>query len=197
MNFDAMGTSMSSQTHLLDGIELSFDYFGAGPGGGGISALRIKSTKIGLRISVCGDTTAEQPADTVVFEIPLASDWRDVCRAIVKADYGAYAFNTNGDTSGEYAWPFRMYSKSPDSLAKDLISWTWAGPPLADIVAQLYDIPDEVIDQLLIALGPYQSREDFERLINRFSFLEKEGISLKDVLRHINQGALPSFMAMA
>ena len=75
-------TTVSKQNNPLDGIALSFDYFGAGPGCGGISALWIKSTNKGLRISICGDTTADDEPN-VKLDIPSTSDWRDACRAIV------------------------------------------------------------------------------------------------------------------
>ena len=129
----------SSDSGLND-LKLSFEYFGAGPGCGGIAGLWTEKLDDGILLIMDGDFSEDESFNTVKMKLPADAGWREACVAIIKNH--AFAFYTDGDTSGEYAWPFEIDSQGPNSLGKLMITWTWAGPPLSSIVESLSQIDD-------------------------------------------------------
>lgn len=113
--------------------------------------------------------------------LPKASTWREICVALVAAEY-AYAFNADDYRESTFPWPSEMRVKGPRTLATTMISWAWAGPPLTEIVTALSGFKDPEVRRLLRDLGPMTSREAFIRLVRWRFLLEQNGLSIAQVL---------------
>lgn len=168
---------------FLNDLYLSFEYFGAGPGCGGIAALWTKRSTHGWLLVMDGDITEDESNNVIEMKILADSGWRDVCAALIRNN--AYAFYTDGDTSGEFAWPFKIHSKKSYSLGQMLITWAWAGPPLSSIVESLYQIDDEKIMSLLDAFGELDTPKKMENLIHKFNTLQENEVFISDLLEKI------------
>lgn len=159
---------LKQNSRSINGLQLSFEYFGAGPGSGGISDCRIIWTKVKKEIRIRGDRFA-QPSDVVIIRAPLNSNWRSICRAIIKRS--AYAFFSDGDTSGEYAWPDRMHCNKPHSFQTTLIAMAWAGPPFSELCLQLLELPDRNLRNITNILNIW-NRHGARKALKYFELLK-------------------------
>ena len=173
---------------FLNELYLSFEYFGAGPGCGGIAVLWTKRSADGLVLIMDGDISEDESHNVVKMKLAADSGWREACAALIKNN--AFAFYTDGDTSGEYAWPSKIDSKGPDSLGKLMITWTWSGPPLSSIVESLYRIDDAKIRSLLAAFGELDTPQKMEDLIRKFDVLAEHEISVFEIIEEIAPSAI-------
>jgi len=167
----------------LSALSLKFEYFGAGPGSGGIAALRAEENDKNLIITMDGDVSDEESPNTIKMTFQKNISWREVSEKLIE-NY-AYAFFTDGDTSGEYAWPFKTISSDEKSLPILMISFVWAGPPLSSIVQQLYLVEDLLIQDLLDFFEPLKSLENMNNLIRSFGVLNEQDLLIEDVLNNI------------
>lgn len=152
-------------------LQLSYTYFGAGPGLGGVSELTIYWEQKNTLISFNPDRSGPDDQDKMEFLLKRNASWREITALINKQNL--YAFLSDGDTSGEYAWPSRMQVGGNANFITTLIKWTWAGPPLADIVAALVCASDEQLEHLFFIEKSNKIEDDFARkAIKYFSLLE-------------------------
>ena len=166
--------------HPLSGIALSFEYFGAGPGCGGIAELWTTNLKDGILVTMEGDVSVEESHNTVKIKLSADAGWREVCAAIIKQH--AFAFFTDGDTTGEYAWPFKIQSKGPHTLESTMITLVWAGPPLSAIVEDLSQLDDLEIRRLLDVFGDLDTKGKIDDIIRKFDVLKELEIPISEII---------------
>lgn len=166
--------------HPLSGIALSFEYFGAGPGCGGIAELWTTKLNDGILVTMEADASVEESHNTVKMKLSADAGWREVCAAIIKQH--AFAFFTDGDTTGEYAWPFKIQSKGPRTLESTMITLVWAGPPLSAIVEDLSQLDDFEIRRLLDVFGDLDTKRQIDNIIRKFDILKELEITISEII---------------
>jgi len=137
------------------------------------------ATAVQVRLWPDRDVTARDPDWRVT--LPEKSSWRDVCASLVAAE-DAYAFYTDDYHEPTFPWPSAMTIVGPHTLATTMISWAWAGPPLADLVTELSRLTDQEVQRILDDLGPMTTRASFIRLIKWYLLLEQKGLSITQLL---------------
>src|SRR5258708_7371596 len=134
------GRAMSNTT--IDGLRLSFEYLGSGPGRSGISELSIETAATGVKMTVIPDVTDQSIEEaTVIVELGRECGWRKIVAAVNEEE--AYAFLTFGSMEDEFPWPWDMGCEGPRNLATEMIALTWAGPPLSDVARALATASDD------------------------------------------------------
>ena len=149
----------------INGLRLSYEYFGSGPGRSGVSQLSIQEGTAGLEITIVPDLTDPDPDHVISLKLGQDSTWRAVVAAI-NDDDTAYAFFCDGDTEGEYPWPWEMRFEGPLNYASELIALAWAGPPLSEFAVSISAAADEQLDALRRQAGTFLSRPFVERAID-------------------------------
>ena len=167
----------------LDDLKLSFEYFGAGPGCGGIATLSIEKVADGLLLIMDGDANDINSYNIIKMKLLSDAGWREACSALIKNR--AFALYTDGDISGEYAWPSKIISKNNKSLEVMMLSWAWAGPPLSSIVEILLPIDDVKLCSLLPILLKFNTPQQIEILIRKFEMLAEHNVSVSNIMEEL------------
>ena len=158
-------------------LTLSFTYFGAGPGLGGVSEIAIYWRTKDIKISFTGDRTSTEYNEYLDYLLPRKSTWREISNLIIENEL--FAFRTDGDTSYEFAWPDRIEIKGQLDLAAILITWTWAGPPLSDIITVLKQANDAQLDHLVSGEADVLNRAYVKRVIKWWHKLSNPSAELE------------------
>ena len=164
----------------IDGLRLSFEYFGAGPGLSGISELAIESTATSVTLTVVPDLTERQPNDATVVELGLDCGWREIVAVV--DDQRAYAFFTEGNTEGEFARPWTIGFEGPRNFASELIALAWAGPPLSDIARGLAAARNDQLTAMHNKAGSFLRKPFVRRIVAVTELALESEIPLKDLV---------------
>jgi len=133
-------------------FSLTFDFFGA-PGCGGSSRLSFAPSRQG--IVVIDELPGEGPDFRRREVLPSSAGWRGVVDYLIRNSIVAY--DTGGDLSGEYPWPYLMGLKGLDNLATDVIAIAWAGEPLSDVARVLSSLDDATLADQRLRHGSLRS----------------------------------------
>jgi hypothetical protein len=168
-------------------LELSYSYFGAGPGLSGTSNLKINWRNDNVSVSFIADKTGDENEPDVFFTLPENTTWREIVKEIRLRQI--FAFITDGDMSGDFAWPDRI-RRSDTTIDTDIfIVWGWAGPPLSDIVESLSFINDSQGQEISSILNKLSSSHNsLEKIASYFYELDDPKAELKYlILRQKNK----------
>lgn len=172
-------TVLAMNEIVIAPLQLLFEYFGAGPGCGGISELRIDEEDSGFRVRFREDIT-DRRLRTLI-KLKSGDDWRSVIAAIERKDY--YAFFTDGDTDGEYAWPHLIGTEGPQNYVTDLILCAWAGPPVSQLAEALALASNEQLAQFYKQAGPFRNKRFVKLALKLHETAEEGGLSLAGLVK--------------
>ena len=170
---------MSNTT--IDGLRLTFEYFGSGPGVGGISELSIETTATGVRLTWIPDVTDQSIEEaTFVAELDRECGWREIVAAVNENE--VYAFATLGNMEDEFPWPWDMGFEGPHNLSTEMIALTWAGPPLSEVARALATASDDQLAALHREAGSFLGKPFVERIVTVYAFASETGNELEDLV---------------
>lgn len=176
--------SLNGSSRLL---KLSYSYNGAGPGLSGTSSLEVNWGSNDVTISFIADKTSYENKPDFTFILPKNATWREITKVI--NSHQIYAFISDGDMSGDFAWPDRI-KRSDTTIETDIfIVWGWAGPPLSDIVDALCFVDDSQSKQISATLHTLSNKHySLEKISSYFHELDDPKIELKHlILRQKNR----------
>jgi hypothetical protein len=164
-------------------LNLQFEYFGAGPGMGGISELSIKQSKSKISVRYRTDLTDPDEKSIVVARLSSARNWRDLIGTVLKRE--SYAYFTDGDTSVEYPWPHLMRFEGPANYATELIACAWAGPRASEIADAFSLASDEQLSMLREKVGSLKGARFVRRALRLIDEVDEipTNLSLSEFVR--------------
>jgi hypothetical protein len=176
-----------TQHNEIRRLELSYSYFGAGPGLSGTTNLDINWGNENVTVSLFVDKASDENEPDVTFALPKNATWREIVQGISSRQI--FAFITGGDMSGDFAWPDRIRRSDTTTDTDIFIVWGWAGPPLSDIVEALSFINDPQGQQISSILNKLSSAHNsLEKIASFFYELDDPKTELKClILRQKNK----------
>lgn len=165
----------------INGLRLTFEYFGSGPGVSGVSELSIETTATGVRLTVIPDVTDQSIEEaTFVVELGRECGWREVVAAINENE--VYAFMTLGSMEDEFPWPWDMRFEGPRNLATEMIALAWAGPPLSEVARALATAGDNQLVAMHSEAGSFLGKPFVEGMVTVYAFASETDIELEDLV---------------
>lgn len=144
-------------------FSLTYSFMGGAPASGGTSRLSVSSR--GGNYVIIAELVGEGPDYRRNGAVPAEHGWRGVVAYLMANRIVAY--DTDGDTTGEYPFPHLMVLKGRSSLATDMVALTWAGEPLVQFIQAISRQPGEEIERLRERYGSLRS-EAFVNDLMRF-----------------------------
>jgi hypothetical protein len=161
----------------LSAFSLTYDFFGS-PGCGGSSRLSITPTAAGIVV------IDELPGEGDDFRrrtlLAAHSGWRGVTDHLIRNSI--VAFDTGGETSGEYPWPQSIELRGRGTLAADMIAIAWAGEPVSHIARVLALHDDTTLEALRVRHGSLRSEAFIDEVMRLKRWADDLGADFDDII---------------
>ena len=170
-------------------VRLRLEYYGAGPGLGGIAELDFRAQGNRLILVHKEDITFEDELQITVSSIIDEKNWRQLIHEL--RSQNIFSSYCGGDVQDvNCVWPGEILVDGSPSFFTEVLCLAWAGENFCELANALISLKDEALIEIRNALGPLTSRKLLWKLCRMERVLEEHGEDFSELVEIISLACL-------